>query len=392
VAVVTDGTAVPGLGNIGPEAAMPSIEGKAMLFNQFGNIDAYPLCLRAKDESEFIQTVCSLGVGFGAINLAAMAAPGCFVIERQLQERLDIPVFDDYQHGTAIVVLAGLINALRLSGQKLRDAKIVVAGAGAAGTAIVKILLRSGARNLLVCDSRGILHSKRANLTSDVQQAFSFCSSSPARRSPARRDEGGSSPARHLVRHSLSEGGSLGGGGFSKNDAIHALQRTGSNVRFTKPWLARHTNPQQLRGSLAQALAGAHVFIGASVPRAFDPRLIKIMAPKPVIFALATPIPEILPEDAGDAFIIATSQSDYPNHINNVLAFPGIFRGALDVRATRINEQMEIAAARAIARCIHPLDLAPGLVVPSVFNRGVVLRVAEAVRHAAIRTGVARFH
>ncbi|PWU15662.1 MAG: NAD-dependent malic enzyme [Verrucomicrobia bacterium] len=380
VAVVTDGTGLPGLGNIGAEAAMPAVEGKAMLFREFGNIDAYPLCLRANDPAELTQIIDSLSVGFGAINLTGIAAPGCFAIERQLQEQLDIPVFDDYQHGTAIVVLAGLINALRLLGLKLRDTKIVVAGAGAAGTAIAKLLLRAGARNLLVCDRQGILHERRAGL----EKASTFLETRLGAMSAHSGDR------RPAVSRPFLPARATGCIHASKMAVVRRANAHPGSKASAKRWLAHRTNPQQFSGSLARALEGAQVFIGASAPGVLEPYLIETMAPKPIIFALATPTPEIRPEEAVGAFIVGSGQSDCPNHINNVLAFPGIFRGALDVRATRINEQMKLAAARAIARCIHPRDLAPGLIVPSVFNRGVVKRVAQAVREAAVRTGVAR--
>jgi malate dehydrogenase (oxaloacetate-decarboxylating) len=326
VAVVSDGTAVLGLGDIGPEAAMPVMEGKAMLFKEFGGIDAYPICLSTKDPKEIIETVCHLSVGFGGINLEDISAPRCFEIERVLQERLDIPVFHDDQHGTAVVVLAALFNAVRLTHQKLERLKIVVSGAGAAGAAVTRILLRAGARDVIVCDREGILHAGRLP--------------------------------------SLNE---------------------------SKSWLARHTNPHQLTGACRVALKGANVFIGVSGPGTIEARHLKRMAKKPIIFALANPVPEIMPEEAGRiAFIMATGRSDYPNQINNVLAFPGIFRGALDIRARQITEGMKLAAARAIANCIAPRELSPEYIVPSVFNRDVVQLVAAAVKRSAIKAGVAR--
>ncbi len=267
VAVVSDGSAVLGLGDIGPEAAMPVMEGKAMLFKEFGGIDAYPLCLRTKEPDEIVETVRNLSVGFGGINLEDISAPRCFEVDEKLQRMLDIPVFHDDQHGTAIVVLAGLLNALRLARQKLAKGRIVISGAGAAGMAIAKMLLKSGAKDLLVCDREGILYPGRA--------------------------------------------GDL-------NDA--------------KLWLALHTNPRNLRGSLEDALKGANVFIGVSAAGLLDGKAIRRMAPKPIVFALANPVPEIMPEQAAPyALVVATGRSDLPNQINNVLAFPGIFRGALDV-------------------------------------------------------------
>jgi malate dehydrogenase (oxaloacetate-decarboxylating) len=325
VAVVSDGTAVLGLGDIGPAAAMPVMEGKAMLFKQFGQIDAYPICLGTKDPEEIVETVANLSVGFGGINLEDISAPRCFWIEQKLQERLDIPVFHDDQHGTAIVVLAGLLNASRLTRQKLSSQTIVISGAGAAGVAITKMLLQAGVRNLIVCDRNGILSRRRA-----------------------------------------------------------------AELNESKQWLARHTNPQNMRGGLEDALRGAHVFIGVSGPGVLHAKALKRMVPKPIVFALANPVPEILPEEAAPhSFIVATGRSDYPNQINNVLAFPGVFRGALDVHATRVNEKMKLAAAHAIAGSVSHRDLHPGHIVPSVFDSSVFRRVALAVAQAAVQTGVA---
>jgi malate dehydrogenase (oxaloacetate-decarboxylating) len=324
VAVVSDGTAVLGLGDIGPEAAMPVMEGKAMLFKEFGNIDAYPICLQTTRPDEIIDTIANLSVGFGGINLEDISAPRCFKIEEKLQERVDIPVFHDDQHGTAIVVLAGLLNALRLTGQSMGDLRIVISGAGAAGMAVTKILLKSGAKDLIVCDRKGILHKGRA-----------------------------------------------------------------SSLNPSKLWLARNTNPRHVRGELADALKRAHVFIGVSAPGLVTARSLKLMAPKPIVFALANPIPEIMPEEAAPhSFIVATGRSDYPNQINNVLAFPGIFRGALNARAGRITEEMKLAAAQAIARCVSPGELAPDFIIPSVFNRAVVQQVALAVAQAVPKSVV----
>jgi malate dehydrogenase (oxaloacetate-decarboxylating) len=326
VAVVSDGTAVLGLGDIGPEGAMPVMEGKAMLFKEFGNIDAWPLCLKTKDIDEIVRIVSAVAVSFGGINLEDISAPRCFEIERRLREALDIPVFHDDQHGTAVVVLAALYNALRLTGQKLPQLKIVIAGAGAAGTAIAKILLDAGTTNILVCDREGIIGKKRD-------------------------------------------------GGLKDN----------------KIWLAEHTNPHNAQGTLEEALKDANVLVGVSGPGVLTRKSLKRMARHPFIFALANPIPEIMPEEAaGKAFIMATGRSDYPNQINNVLAFPGIFRGALNVRAREINEPMKLAAAQAIAGCITPKELNPEYIIPSVFNRDVSPRVAAAVQKAAIKSGVAR--
>ena len=321
VAVVSDGTAVLGLGDIGPEAAMPVMEGKAMLFKEFAGIDAYPICLRTKDPDEIVATVKHLSVGFGGINLEDISAPRCFEIERKLQEQLDIPVFHDDQHGTAIVVLAALINALRLTKQKLERLRIVISGAGAAGMAVTRILLRGGARDIIVCDRQGILSDKR-----------------------------------------LPE------------------------LNESKAWLAQHTNPRKLSGRLEDALPGANVFIGVSGPGVLQAKHLKRMARRAIVFALANPTPEIMPEEASRvAFIVATGRSDYPNQINNVLAFPGLFRGALNVRARQITEGMKQAAAHAIAGCIGPSELSPEYIVPSVFNREVAKRVAKAVQRAAGR-------
>jgi malate dehydrogenase (oxaloacetate-decarboxylating) len=326
VAVVSDGSAVLGLGNIGPEAAMPVMEGKAMLFKEFAGIDAYPICLRTQETEEIINTVAHLSVGFGGINLEDISAPRCFEIERRLQERLDIPVFHDDQHGTAVVVLAALLNASRLSGCKLAGLRIVILGAGAAGTAIAAMLQSAGVKDIVACDRQGILN-----------------------------------------------------------------RRTRTDLNEAKKQLAAATNPRGLSGAVEDALRKADVLIGVSGPGLIAAKSLRLMAARPIVFALANPIPEIMPEDASaKAWIVATGRSDYPNQINNVLAFPGIFRGALDVRARRINEAMKLAAAHAIAGCISRRELSPEYIVPSVFNREVVQRVAAAVTAAAIKTGVAR--
>ena len=312
-------------GDIGPEAAMPVMEGKAMLFKEFAGIDAYPICLRTKDTKEIVATVKNLSVGFGGINLEDISAPRCFDVERELQAQLDIPVFHDDQHGTAVVVLAALLNSVRLTRQKLERLRVVISGAGAAGVAVARILLRGGVRDIVVCDREGVLHQGRL-----------------------------------------------------------------PNLNTSKAWLVGHTNPRNVRGRIEDALRDANVFIGVSGPGTLQAKHLRRMAPKPIVFALANPTPEIMPEEAARfAFIVATGRSDYPNQINNVLAFPGIFRGALDVRSTQITESMKQAAARAIAGCISPRELSAEYIVPSVFNRQVVQRVAAAVQRAALQAGVA---
>ena len=327
VAVVSDGSAVLGLGNIGPEAALPVMEGKAMLFKEFAGIDAYPICLRTQAPEEIINTVANLSVGFGGINLEDISAPRCFEIERRLQERLDIPVFHDDQHGTAVVVLAALLNASRLAGQSLAKWRVVILGAGAAGTAIAEMLGHAGVKDIIVCDRHGILNA-----------------------------------------------------------------RTRTDLNEAKKQLAAATNPRGLSGNVETALKRANVLVGVSGPGVIAAKSLRLMATKPIVFALANPIPEIMPEEAAaaKAWIVATGRSDYPNQINNVLAFPGIFRGALNVRARRVNEAMKLAAAHAIADCIAPRQLSPEYIVPSVFNREVVKRVAAAVSETAIKTRVAR--
>ena len=325
VAVVSDGTAVLGLGDIGPEAAMPVMEGKAILFKEFGGVDAWPICLATKDVDAIVETVAAIAPGFGGINLEDISAPRCFEIERRLRERLDIPVFHDDQHGTAVVVLAALINALRVVGKRLPDVKIVLTGVGAAGIATADILLAAGARVVIGCDTRGAIHGGRTDLN-DSKQAF-----------------------------------------------------------------AERTNPHGETGTADELLAGADVFIGVSAPGAITAAGVRTMAPGAIVFAMANPTPEVLPEEIqGDAAVIATGRSDYPNQINNVLAFPGIFRGALDVRASTISEEMKVAAAHAIAAVIPEADLSPEYVVPSVFNRTVAPAVAAAVAGAALAGGLAR--
>ena len=320
VAVVTDGSAVLGLGNIGPAAAMPVMEGKAVLFKQFAGVDAWPVCLATQDTDEIVRTVELLAPGYGGVNLEDIAAPRCFEVERRLRERLDIPVFHDDQHGTAIVVLAGLINALRVVGKRLADVRLVMSGAGAAGVAIIKILQAEGAGEIVACDRQGVLHPERDGL-----------------------DE-------------------------------------------SKRWVAEHTNQRGVRGSLCEALAGADVFVGVSAPNLLTADDIATMAPGAIVFALANPDPEVDPPGARrHAAVVATGRSDEPNQINNVLAFPGVFRGALDAGARDITEAMEVAAARAIAARVADEELRPDHIVPSVFDRGVAPAVARAVQEAAER-------
>src|SRR5438105_9917682 len=326
VAVVTDGTAVLGLGDIGPEAALPVMEGKAMLFKEFAGVDAFPICLATKDPEKIVETVKLIAPGYGGINLEDIAAPRCFEIEERLRKELDIPVFHDDQHGTAVVVLAALLNALRIVRKELRRLRVVVSGVGAAGTATVKTLLSSGVTQIIGVDEHGTLYRGR---------------------------------------------------------------RIGMDVM--KAWVAAATNPRNLRGSLGDALAGADVFIGVSVPGVLAVRDIRRMARDPVVFAMANPTPEIQPELAGrHARVMATGRSDYPNQINNVLCFPGFFRGLLDSRARTVNDEMKVAAARAIAACVGRSELSEEYIIPSVFNKAVAPAVAAGVTRAAHATGVAR--
>ena len=325
VAVVSDGTAVLGLGDVGPEAALPVMEGKAMLFKEFGGVDAFPICLATTDVDEIVATVQAIAPVFGGINLEDIAAPRCFEIERRLRETLDVPVFHDDQHGTAVVVLASLLNALEVVGKRLEDVKVVLTGVGAAGTAVTDILLAAGARRIVGCDREGAIRRGDAVLT-----------------------------------------------------PIHAAY-------------AERTNPDLEHGTANELLAGADVFIGVSAPGAVSADAIATMAEGSIVFSMANPEPEVAPEEiAGVATVIATGRSDYPNQINNVLAFPGMFRGALDVRASAITEGMKVAAANAIAATVPRDELGPEYVVPSVFNRGVGPAVAAAVAEAAERDGVAR--
>jgi malate dehydrogenase (oxaloacetate-decarboxylating) len=325
IAVVSDGTAVLGLGDVGPEAALPVMEGKAMLFKEFGGVDAFPICLATKDTDEIVRTVKTIAPVFGGVNLEDISAPRCFEIEDRLREELDIPVFHDDQHGTAIVTLAALINALQVVGKRPEELRVVVTGVGAAGVAVTKMLLAAGVSDVVGCDREGAVYSGRPGLT-PVKAAFA---------------------------------------GF--------------------------TNPRRLRGSADDALAGADVFIGVSQPGAVTAGGVRSMAEGAIVFAMANPTPEVLPEEIADvAAVIGTGRSDYPNQINNVLAFPGVFRGALDVRATAITEGMELAAAEAIAAAVKPDELEPDYVIPSVFNRDVAPAVAAAVAQAAGEAGVAR--
>ncbi len=323
VAIVTDGTAVLGLGDIGPEAALPVMEGKALLFKRFAGVDAWPVCLDATDPDEIVRIVEAIAPVYGGINLEDIAAPKCFEIEDRLKESLDIPVFHDDQHGTAIVTLGALHNALRLVDKELSGLTVAMSGAGAAGVAVTKLLLREGVKDIVVADRRGILGPGRDGLES------------------------------------------------------------------SKAWLAEHTNQRGLDGPLTAALEGADVFIGVSGPNVLEPCDLAVMAPDPIVFALANPDPEVDPVGAGEyAAVVATGRSDYPNQINNVLAFPGVFRGALDARARFITEEMKVAAARALADVIKPEELRTSYIVPSPFDERVAPAIAEAVRSAAERSAV----
>ncbi|WP_153733450.1 NAD(P)-dependent malic enzyme [Sporosarcina obsidiansis] len=325
VAVVTDGTAVLGLGDIGPEAALPVMEGKALLLKQFAGIDSFPICLDTKDPDEIVSIVKAMSPTFGAINLEDISAPRCFEIEQRLREECNIPIFHDDQHGTAIVVGAGLINALKVVGKKRNEVKIVLNGAGAAGVAITKLLLNMGFENIIMCDSKGIIYEGRQ---------------------------------------------------FSMNSV--------------KDEMSLITNREKVEGTLEDAMSGADVFIGVSVANLLTKELIDRMNPEPIVFALANPMPELKPELAEEygVRIIATGRSDYPNQVNNVLAFPGIFRGALDVRATEINEEMKLAATYAIADLIKEEDLREDYIIPDPFDDRVPSIVAHAVGKAAMRTNV----
>ena len=325
-AVITDGSAVLGLGNIGPEAGMPVMEGKCALFKAFGNVDAFPLCVRSQEVDEFVNAVYLMSGSFGGINLEDISAPRCFEIEQKLKEKCDIPVFHDDQHGTAVVVLSGLLNALKVVGKKKEEVKVVTVGAGAAGIAIVKMLLSAGFRNITMCDKQGALY--------------------------------------------------VGCPGMN----------------WAQAEMAQRTNPDQTPGTLAEKLVGADVFIGTSAPGLVTRQMVETMNRDAIIFACANPTPEIFPEEAkaGGARIVSTGRSDYPNQINNVLAFPGIFRGVFDVRASDINEEMKLAAAEALANLISEEELSDEYIMPAALDDRVAKTVAKAVAEAAVRTGVAR--
>jgi len=324
---VTDGSAVLGLGDIGPAAALPVMEGKAVLFKELAGVDAVPICLDTKDPDEIVSTVKHIAPVFGGINLEDISAPRCFEIEERLRAELDIPVFHDDQHGTAVVVMAGLINALKIVGKRFEDLKVVCSGVGAAGTAVTKMLLNAGVRNIIGYGRAGALYR--------------------------------------------------GGPGATDNPA--------------RKWYSENTNPEGFRGSLVEALEGADVFIGLSSPGLVPGEAIAKMARDPIVFAMANPVPEIMPEEAAPyARIIATGRSDYPNQINNVLCFPGLFRGVLDSGAREINEEMKLAAAQAIAGVVSERHLHEDYIIPGVFDKRVVRNVAKAVARAALRTGVAR--
>ena len=325
-AVITDGSAVLGLGDIGPEAGMPVMEGKCVLFKAFGGVDAFPLCVKTKDVDEFVNAVALISGSFGGINLEDIAAPRCFEIERKLKECCDIPIFHDDQHGTAVITLAGLTNALKVVGKKREDVKIVTSGAGAAAISIAKLLLSAGFINIVMTDRSGAIYEGRENLS------------------------------------------------------------------WIKQEMALVTNRQKETGKLADVIRGADVFIGVSAPGTVTTEMVKTMAPNPIIFACANPTPEIMPEEAkaGGAAVIATGRSDFPNQINNVLAFPGIFRGTFDVRASDINEEMKMAAARALAELVSEEELSTEYIIPKAFDPRVGKAVAAAVAQAARASGVAR--
>ncbi|MBT2643944.1 NAD-dependent malic enzyme [Bacillus sp. ISL-41] len=327
VAVVSDGTAVLGLGNIGPEAALPVMEGKAVLFKSFAGVDAFPICLNTTDVDKIVETVKLLEPTFGGVNLEDIAAPNCFAIEERLKKETNIPVFHDDQHGTAIVTVAGLVNALKIVGKKMNEIKVVANGAGAAGIAIIKLLYSYGVRDIIMCDTKGAIYEGRPN-----------------------------------------------------------------GMNAIKDEVAKFTNRDNVEGSLADAIKGADVFIGVSVAGALTSEMVQTMNNDPVIFAMANPVPEIMPDEAkaAGAAVIGTGRSDFPNQVNNVLAFPGIFRGALDARATHINEKMKVAAVNAIASLIEESELSSDYVIPGPFDPRVAPAVAAAVANAAMETGVAR--
>ena len=325
-AVITDGSAVLGLGDIGPEAGMPVMEGKCVLFKAFGDVDAFPLCVKSKDVDEFVNTVYNISGSFGGINLEDIAAPRCFEIERKLKEKCDIPIFHDDQHGTAVITLAGLTNALKVVGKKKEDVKIVTSGAGAAAISIVKLLLSAGFKNVVMTDRKGAIYEGREGLN------------------------------------------------------------------WIKEEMAQVTNRDMEKGTLAEVIRGADVFIGVSAPGTLTTDMVKTMAKDSIVFACANPTPEIFPDDAkaGGAAVVSTGRSDFPNQINNVLAFPGIFRGAFDVRASDINEEMKMAAAHALASLISDEELSADYIIPKAFDKRVGPAVAKAVAEAARKSGVAR--
>lgn len=324
--VVTDGSAILGLGNIGPEAGMPVMEGKCVLFKAFGGVDAFPLCVRTKDVDEIVRTVELLAGSFGGVNLEDISAPRCFEIERKLKERCDIPVFHDDQHGTAVVTAAAMINALKVVGKKLDEVRVVTSGAGAAGIAIIKLLVRLGLKEVIMCDRHGAIYEGRDCLNREKEE------------------------------------------------------------------MVKISNHNKRKGTLAEMLQGADVFIGVSAPGTVTEEMVKSMAPNPILFPMANPTPEIMPELAKEAgaAVVGTGRSDFPNQINNVLAFPGIFRGALDVRAKDINDEMKVAAAYAIAELVDASELNADYIIPNPFDKRVAKAVAQAVAKAARETGVAR--
>ncbi|MCR4962350.1 MAG: NAD-dependent malic enzyme [Firmicutes bacterium] len=326
VAVVTDGTAVLGLGDIGPEAGMPVMEGKCVLFKAFGGVDAIPLCIRSKDVDEIVRTVSLLAGSFGGVNLEDISAPRCFEIERKLKACCDIPIFHDDQHGTAVIVLAAMLNALKLTGRDIRDIRVVTSGAGAAGLAVIRLLQAMGLQDVTLCDIGGVIYPGRPGL----------------------------------------------------NEELEAM--------------AQITNRRNIKGTLADAIQGADVLIGVSAPGVVTQDMIRSMAPRPIVFAMANPVPEIMPDlaKAAGAAVVGTGRSDFANQINNVLAFPGIFRGALDVRASDINDEMKIAAAHAIAGLVSEEELSPDYILPAAFDKRVCPAVSRAVAEAARKSGVAR--